>query len=422
MVNTVTKTLLLGLCLLPQAFPDALSNMVEQALNHHPEVLASLAQQQAAHAAIKEAQSAFLPSVDITYGHGRERTRTPSRSTYETLGRTERRIEIKQPLFDLSLPYELDAKERQYKAAYFAYLEQKQITTAQSLETYLNVLRSKKLVKLASENVDLHKNTLRKISRKYQRGAGDKSDVELAESRLSAAESVLLEVNELRANSISAFRRAHGRLPGNLPALHMPSTAHLPASLEQAIQTAMLESPILKKHYFEYLSAKQEKMASQARGFWPTLELDLSGNRNGNLDGTAGPNIDMQGMLMLRWNVYHGGRDQAVWQTATSVATEQKMRFETVRRETIQKVSNAFHTFVFAKKRFRELQKREKTAKEVAVAYRKQFTLGKRSLLNLLDGEREWFQAKNELTNSHFDLILSVYELKIAMGHMALGA
>src|SRR5690606_18505356 len=67
------------------------------------------------------------------------------------------------------------------------------------------------------------------------------------------------------------------------------------------------------------------------------------------------------------------------------------------------------------------LQQHERDIAQVRVAYMRQFKIGQRTLLDLLDTENELFDARQALTNGAFDLRVAEYRW-LALSHQLLPA
>jgi outer membrane protein, adhesin transport system len=94
-----------------------------------------------------------------------------------------------------------------------------------------------------------------------------------------------------------------------------------------------------------------------------------------------------------------------------------------------QTVTIAFNDRRMVSEQVRYLNQHRKNLNQVRVAYREQFNIGKRTLLDLLDTENEYYQAQRAYYNGFFDLTVAnartlagmgklLYTLGVARGEM----
>ncbi len=85
----------------PPPGATTLAEAVRLSLAWQPDVRAQAANRRAADGAVAEARGAYLPSIDVSLGSGRERSNNSgTRFTDTTLGRKEAEVSLSQLLFD----------------------------------------------------------------------------------------------------------------------------------------------------------------------------------------------------------------------------------------------------------------------------------------------------------------------------------
>lgn len=118
----------------------------------------------------------------------------------------------------------------------------------------------------------------------------------------------------------------------------------------------------------------------------------------------------------MRYNLFNGLGDKAVVDNRSEKINEARHALSEARRFTRENVERAWSNLITARERVHQLHRRVITTQQVLVAYKKQFELGQRSLLNLVDTERELFNSKSDLINSQFLVLNSGYRLLASMG------
>ena len=400
----------------------SIDNIVHYTLSTNPDVLSAKANQRAQYHNLQEARGGYYPSIDLSYSHGREFTKTQASTVGIAdndrvwLSRTERRIAINQMIFDgWSVSSRVHSNQAKYIASQYQTFTQETNTALQAIEAQLDVLRFRQLYYLGIRNVSLHLDTLRKVKSLYKGGAGNKADVELAGSRLSLARSTLIASNRAKRNALAVFESVVGKMAKQHLRVPRLNLKFLPKSLKTAIDIAIVHSPLIHSEHHLYAASRYD-IDSAKSAFYPKVSLELSSSNNNNVDGVVGFNRDQQALLVVSYNLFRGGSDKAALGDARekSLAAHEALlkSYRTVRRN----VTQAWNDLRAARARLRQQKIRAQTSAEVVAAYRKQFRLGKRSLINLLDTERELFNARNDLVNGRFDVLRDTYSLYASMG------
>jgi adhesin transport system outer membrane protein len=136
----------------------------------------------------------------------------------------------------------------------------------------------------------------------------------------------------------------------------------------------------------------------------PRLDFRAGLNLEHDIDGTAGRRDKSFVELILRYNLYNGGIDQANigkamegWKQAGSLVNK-------VKRDVTQSVLVSYNDIQSIQKQLNDLRLHRNSADTMRNAYLQQFEAGRRSLLDLLDVENEYFQANIAYANALFDL------------------
>ena len=121
---------------------------------------------------------------------------------------------------------------------------------------------------------------------------------------------------------------------------------------------------------------------------------------------------------MLAWNLYNGGADQArIRQQANIVSQATDLRDKTC-RDTRQTAAIAYND---TKKLTEQLAYHDRNTlaiQKARDAYRQQFDIGQRSLLDLLNAENELYTARRAYANAEYDLGLAFARTHAAMNQL----
>ncbi len=422
-----THSLLIALILLsPPTFANSLLETVKTTLDTHPDVLSSQASKQVIEQQVKQARAGYLPSIDLQAGYGREfseNATTHQRYIDEggdvQLNRSELSLSLTQMLFDgFATSANVNQQLARFKAADYRVSSTRENTALNAIEAHLEVLRRQELLELAKDNLVVHQKILEQIRLVVESGAGRRADLQQTTSRLALAKATLINAQGNLRDAEITYQRVVGKLAQQLehPEKNQITPA-MPQNLNQALDDALQLHPLLKATQSDLNAAQAEKEGAKA-AFMPKIALELEGSRNDNLDGVDDKNNDWQAMLRMRYNLYRGGADRARQQAAShqiDIAQESIVRTQRLIEEEVRLAWNSLET---ARERLTYLNEHVNSAKEVVEAYREQFKLGQRNLLDVLDAENELFNARSSLSVGQFVELLGIYRVLGSQGRL----
>lgn len=397
---------------------------VQVAVDSHPTVLAAKSGQAAFGREIDEAYARYLPNVDTRVGVGYDdftnnttrfrRTRGTNSAGVRTFHQ-DASITLNQLLFDgFETPNLVDAARFREAVAGHQVTDAEENIALDAIEFFFEVHRSREILKLARDNVDAHRAVFENVRLLVESGAANSADLQQAQSRLSLAQARLVEQEGLLRNAEANFLQAIGVMPDDLEIGEAPTTA-VPATLEDAVARAAAQNPAILAAGTAVLSRRAEARAAEGP-FVPRLDVEVRGSGENNVNGTRGDGHSVQALLVMRYNWYSGGRDTARLRGAQHRAAQQLMRERETRRQIDEQIRLDWARYQTAKGREPELEVRVDAAQQVVSAYRQQFELGQRTLLDVLDVENELFQARSELVSVQTDVHFSQYAILHTLG------
>ena len=397
--NPLIRYLFPSLFLLWLAAPsgaETLGQTVGRAVAYFPEIQGALSRENAAAAQTGQARAELLPSVNATLGAGRERSRNPStrfQPEDPTLTRREADVSASQLLFDggaaTGQVRRFDAREQ---GARFATVETAETAGARAGQVFIDVRRLREQLGLARLNVQAHEKTLGDVTALADAGRGRRADVTQAEARRALALSAAEQLSGQLEQTEAAFRFFTGRPPGTLDA--PPSLApRIPATLNDAVREATEAHPGVRSAQKEFEAAQFDYDSTRARYGIPRVTLEAGGSSNRNLDGITGANSDLYAMLRLRYNLFRGFGDVERLRESQARIDEAVANLTRARNDIERDVRQAWNALVSERLRLPVLESYARASAEVSEAYRMQFQLGQRSLLDVLNAENERFNA-----------------------------
>ncbi|WP_418138445.1 TolC family protein [Marinomonas sp. RS-M-Aa-14] len=266
-------------------------------------------------------------------------------------------------------------------------------------------------------NLKTHERIYGQIKLKSDSGVSRQSDLSQITARLAKANANhLAAVNNLR-DAESNYLNIVGELPPDDLIYPVPDKDLLPQNLDLAIGEALKKNPAIEGARWDVAATESlEKIADASN--YPNISFVLERTWNNNIDGDEGPSEDLLAMVRLNYNLYSGGTQKRQKQ----VAVQQNIQASEIRRKTIRDteltVRLAWAAFEATTGQKEHIRQYVIATKESQIAYEKQFRLGRRTLLDVLDSENELFQARQDYVNADYDELFSEFRLFNAKGEL----
>lgn len=394
-----------------------LQDTVKKAIVSNPEVQARWNAFLASQNEQDVAKGGYYPRVDLSTGVGREQLTSPGQST-TNMTRRGATLSLNQMIYDGFATRDEVAKLNYTKLVrYYEILDASESTALEAARAYLDVLRYRELSVLVRENFAQHEQVFDQIQQRVQAGVGRRVDLEQAGGRLALAHTNLLtEASNL--NDVSArYQRIVGELPPD--ELVMPELLKqgIPATAEEALKQAYQGNPSFNASIENVRAAQADAHGRQA-GFLPRVNLRASKDIAYNDSGVSGRSDDQIVEVVLNYNLFKGGSDRAlVRQYADRLALSKDLRDKAC-RDIRQTLIIAFNDIENLSQQLGYLDQHQLAIEKAREAYRKQFDIGQRTLLDLLDTENEYFQARRAYINATYEHALAHMRTLAGMGNL----
>jgi outer membrane protein, adhesin transport system len=395
---------------------DPLKTTVEQAINSNPDVSARFNAYRASVNAVDAARGAFLPRVDLNASAGQERDRISARS--RTLNRAQGGVSLTQLLWDgLATQNDVARAGHEQLARYFELVDATEQTAVEAAKAHYDVQRYRRMVTLAEDNYVQHRFAFLQIQSRYKAGVGRGVDLEQAAARVALAESNL--TTELA--NLHDVNTRYQRLVGTAPAKELGGISMLregvPATATDAMNTAVRQSAAVSAS-IENLRGARSVGDARRSVYQPTVQARVRAEAGRNVDGLQDQTRNSTAEIVLAWNLYNGGADQArVRQQANILSQATDLRDKTC-RDTRQTVAIAYNDTKKLTEQLAYLDRNTLAIQKARDAYRQQFDIGQRSLLDLLNAENELYTARRAYANAEYDLGLAYARTHAAMNQL----
>ncbi len=396
--------------------PADLRGAVVRTLSNNPELTLKFHTLQAAGDAHEIARSARRPRVELNADIGHDRS-SFSGAASENLNRAGVAVSVTQLLWDgLGTRSEIARAGHERLGRYFDLREASEQLALEAARAHYDVLRYRQLVRLADDNFTQHKQAAQKIDARVKAGVGRGVDLEQANARLALAES---NVNSERANLHDVGAR-YQRLVGEAPAPTLGMyvlDGGVPATPLDALKTALGTSPAISAA-IENLRAARAAVSTRTSALQPRVEARVRAGAGRNYLSQVGRTSDAAAEVVLNWTLFDGGASQArVRQQANLVHQAIDMRDKAC-RDARQTAVIAYNDLGRLGDQLGHLQRNTQAIERARDAYRQQFDISQRSLLDLLNAENEAYTARRALANAQFDRALAYARTHAAMNQL----
>ena len=397
--------------------PITLQDAVKNAIVSNPEVQARWHAFQASLSEQDVARGGYLPRIDINAGISRESLTQPGLST-NNFTRRGAVLSLNQMVFDGFATRDEVARLGYTKLVrYYEVLDVSESIALEASRAFMDVLRYRELSRLAQENYAQHEQVFVQIQQRVQAGVGRRVDFEQAGGRLALAQSNMLT----EASNLHDISARYLRIVGELPPGEMVAPALLkqgiPPSVEEALKLAYQGSPAFNAA-IENVRASQAEASGRQSNFMPRVDLRARTDVARNDNGIPGQRDEHVIELVVNYNLFKGGSDQALVRQFAQRLNQSKDLRDKACRDIRQTISIAFNDIQNLSRQLSFLDQHQLSIEKAREAYRKQFDIGQRTLLDLLDTENEYFQARRAYVNATYEHAIAHVRALAGMGNL----
>jgi adhesin transport system outer membrane protein len=394
--------------------PLTLKDAVQKAVLNNPEILARWHTLRAAEGERDASAGALLPRVDLLGGLGAERrTDASTRSRYD---RTSSSLTITQLLYDgFAARNEIKRLDHARLVRLFEFFDNSESVALEAARAYYDVLRYRALVRLAEDNFVQHRSVLEQTELKVNARVARAVDLEQVSARMALAEANLLTESSNLHDTTVRFQRIVGQLPTQEMPAPAPLNRAIPADAAKAVGDAQQSNGALLAS-IENVRSVNAALAARRGVFQPRIDLRLRGDQGNNLSGIPGRSTTAVAEVVMSWNLFNGHTDRAKERQFAEQLNVAKDLRDKACRDISQTVLIAYNDVRKVNEQMVFFEKNRISMVNTRNAYRLQFGIGQRTLLDMLDSENELFQAKRAVANAEQDINIAYARTHAVIG------
>lgn len=402
------------------AAADDLAQIYNQAKENDPQLLRAAATKDAAFEAVNTSQSSLLPQIDLTAGYNILRSDEDRRDN----DRLTAGVNLSQELYQQSSWVSLDIAEKSARQADSAYAAEQQGVILRVSQAYFDVLRANDSLEFVRAEKAAVGRQLEQTKQRFDVGLSAITDVHDAQAQYDSvlANEVLTE-NQL-VNSYEDLRVITGQGHTKLSVLDTerfsasPSTQSSDSLIDEAQQKNL---SLLAARISADVAKDNISLASS--GHMPSLTFDAGYNytdqSNSGTPTQDGSYGDINAGINLYIPLYSGGNTSSLTSQAEFQYVAASQDLEATYRDVTKNVrayNNNINASIGALKAYEQTVISAKSALEATEAG---FDVGTRTIVDVLDSTRRLYDANRNLANARYDYILSVLQLKQAVGTLS---
>ena len=397
-----------------------LRQAVQMAVDSNPEIGQAIEDRAATGFELQQALGLYAPRVDLNASTGAELLSNPTRRAAgldnHVLLPTQVGISVSYDIFDSGYrDAESDRQAARLDGAALRVLERSEFIALEIAQQYFEVMLQARIRDIAQQNVAFHQQTLQNVTDLQGKTATD-ADVLQAKERLAAAKARVEEAQEALDADKSTFQSLGG-IPFDKGTLPTRAGHSLPGTLDEALGNARSNNPRLRIASADIDAAGFQVDESKA-GLGPKVSFNGAASTGNDVGGTEGVTNDLSGTLSLKMNLFDGGIQQAQVQENVHRETQAMLAQQQALREVEDQVRVSWDRIRSQSSLESQYNQQLSASTNLVSAYSDQFTVGSRSLLDVLDAQNSKFSVQILAETADFGVRFSEYRLLAATGKL----
>jgi len=401
------------------SYAQTLEQAVSFTLATNPEIKSAFNDYMSSQYTIDASSGAYKPRIDLDAGVGLESI-NPAESTSRKstdMTRKDASLTLSQLIWDGSKTLnDIDRTSADAESVRYQLLADAQNTSLEVTQVYLEILKAKEVLALSESNLTTHKKIYKDIKKRTESGIGSVADLTQVEARLAKANSNVLAAQNNLLDAQTMFIRLVGQYPESLVFPHADQN-FVPTTLKSAIEQAHISHPVIKIAQADVDSARFQYQQSTGNNY-PTVSFEAAQTWRDDAGGIEGSSNELSAMIRLKYNLYNGGSDSANSSKSAYQINKAKDLRENAFRNVDEGLKLAWSALELTSQQKTFLSQHVDAASDTVIAYEKQYRIGKRTLLDLLNTENELFESRKGYVEARYAEQYAKYRILTSTGNL----
>jgi adhesin transport system outer membrane protein len=343
-------------------------------------------------------------------------------SRFPTVGASAREnsFDQKQDVTTASMPLwmggrinaDIDLAKSNRDGALSGISEAQQSVMLETIGLFFDYFKSEKKLEIASQNIDEHQRLFEIIERRVEAATSPDVDAMLAQARLQSARSAQIQAASIKDISKASLELTVGRVIDAVLVNNNPEPFGI--SLNEAVATGIKVSPRIARIESEIMGF-EANIKSAKSALYPQVSLGYE-KRFNDPDSSR---VDQEETFVSVQ--FQPGAGLAV-ASSISAAKQRKQSardsLEAEKRELRRQIKTAWNEYASVSFQLEPSKMLVDATNSVIESYLRQYAVGKKSWLDVLNAQREATQARNTLVDFEVQYLTSIYRLRVLMNEI----
>jgi outer membrane protein, adhesin transport system len=396
---------------------ETLQDAVKSVLLNNPDITSVAYNRLARDQEVRQAMADFYPKIDSSLSAGYVNQNNPYRDHFQP---QEANVRLTQNLFRGGVTLS-ETNRQKSRVASEAYLLQSaaENNALFTCRVYLDYLRALEQDALAKENLLVHERFFDQIKLRNQAGVDRGVDLEHIKARLALAKANLIVTEANIENARTNYKAVIGYFPVS-PVKPEPFYSYVPATMQEAEKMALDNHPTLKSAKADIEARKFQHKTARALAY-PSLDVSAGYTWGNDINGPSAfykYQDYFQANATLTFNIFNGFNNQArIRETLYSINEAEEIAKKT-ELQTVQSIRLSYDAYMADERRITQLEQYVTSTGKAADAYVSQWSIGRRTLFDVLDTSAEMITAKKDLINAQYDKMYDSYRILSGLGQL----
>lgn len=284
-----------------------------------------------------------------------------------------------------------------------------------TVTVYMDVIRDRKILDLNEQNEIVLQKEMRAAQERLELGDVTETDVRQTQVRLAQAQLNTIEAQRNLDTSAAVFEQVVGYFPPS--DLQDPEAKFaFPDTEIEMVKIAETYNPQIQQAVYQHQAAEHDITINQ-RDLYPQVSAYASHNKQydpqpGIVDEYENKTIGLRASLAL----YQGGATRSRIRSAQGQAHKKMAQINETKRRIRQNTIRNIKTYLAAKAGTNARNAEVEAAEMALYGVREESRLGQRTVLDILDADRELLDAQISRSKAEHDEIIAQFALAKALG------
>ncbi|PPC89725.1 MAG: channel protein TolC [Methylobacter sp.] len=406
-------------------YAQNLTDILALALENNPGLREVHARKAATEEAKNQNIARLLPNLSATGASSKEYLNNEKLGTFRGSGEQDFysntfNLNLTQPIFHWEHWIQLSQSDNQIAQAEANFQAELQSLMVKITEAYFNILAAEDDLTFIQAEKEAIARELEQAQKRYEVGLIAVTDIYEAQAGFDQANANEIEAQNALDNQKEALREIIGDTEAVLDRLddNIPLTQPEPADIETWSLSAEANNLNIIAAFNE-AEAARKTIDLQRSGHLPKLDLVASLGLS-DVSSSFGLRGDSQSIgLQLNLPIYEGGAVNSRTRQAVHEYEAAKQKLLSSKRSAIKQVKDAYRGVLSNISRVNALQSGVASAENALTATQAGLDVGTRTLIDVLNEQKNLFKTKRDLARSRYDYLINSIKLKQASSNLS---